>query len=181
MGDRFKRPPPVGPAEVTPTWHQPALGGMGLMPYAGPFRSAAPLWRPVGTVLPRWSWFFSFLLAGAVLGVGVLALLTVGLLVVPFGLIALLLLATNGHSRSSWPGVLAGIALPVLWLAWLNGFGPGAVCTSGRCLRGGNPWVFLAIGVLLAVAGCAAFLWLRERAIRRQMSDPQDAWWPGGW
>lgn len=182
MSDRSYRTPKSRLPETTVHWNQPSVGGLGLMPYTGPIRSAPPLWVPVGTVLPRWSMFLSFGVAGAMLGFGVLGLLSVGAVLAPFGVAAVVLLAVNRRAGPSWPGAIAGLGLSVLWMAWLNRHGPGWVCDgTGSCVDEDSPWMFFGVGAVLIVAGFGAFLLVRERAVGRQLEDPEFGWRPSGW
>jgi hypothetical protein len=66
-------------------------------------------------------------------------------------------------------GLLAGLSVTPLYLAWLNRHGPGTVCKSyGRdgssCEDQWSPWPFLAVAlVLLAVAVVAVVVGVQAR------------------
>jgi hypothetical protein len=101
--------------------------------------------------------FAGWCLAGAGGCFGVLSILTVG----PFVLLGTLLLSAwlLWRFNVGWAmgGLLSGAALPVLYVAWLNRGGPGQVCThtatTESCTDAWSPWPFVAVAVVLAVAG----------------------------
>ena len=105
--------------------------------------------------------FLGWCVAGAAGCFGVLSLLTVG----PFVLLGTLFLCGWLLYRFNfgWAmgGLLTGAALPVLYVAWLNRNGPGEVCTrtatSESCGDEWSPWPFVALALVLVVAGLATF------------------------
>ena len=112
--------------------------------------------------------FLGWVVVGAGGSLGVLSLLTIG----PFVLLLTLFLAGLLLWRVDFgwgmTGMLSGAAAPVLYVAWLNRGGPGEVCTSyadggQSCTDAWSPWPFVAVGVLLMVAGLAWFLRQRHR------------------
>jgi len=99
-----------------------------------------------------------WLLVGALAGLGVAALLSIGL---AFLLVALVLtvigLRTAALRDRSMLAIPAGVGLAVFYLAWLNRDGPGRVCsasgTSITCTEQVSPWPFVAVAaVLVAVS-----------------------------
>jgi hypothetical protein len=105
---------------------------------------------------PTWTYAWWFLV-GALLGLGVLALLTIGVLF----LLAAALLAGIGVGMSvlrnrSVVAIPAGVGLSVLYLAWLNRDGPGDVCeitsTVTKCTEQWSPWPFVAAAVVLVAS-----------------------------
>jgi hypothetical protein len=100
--------------------------------------------------------------AGVGFAFGVLAVFTIGpfLLLGTFVLCAVLLWRLDfGWGMA---GLLSGAALPVLLVAWTNRHGPGTYCTSDalstQCTDEWSPWPFVAIAILLVVAGVVIFV-----------------------
>jgi len=105
--------------------------------------------------------FLWWCVAGAGLCFGVLALLTVGPLVLlgTFALCGFLLWRLDfGWGMA---GILSGAGLPVLYVAWLNRGGPGEVChgeaRTVTCADEWSPWPFVVVGLVLVAAGVLAF------------------------
>lgn len=104
-------------------------------------------------------WMYGWwLLVGALLGLGIAALLTVGVLFLPLasGLAIIGILAPALRNRSA-VATLAGVAVPALYLAWLNRGGPGDVCefTSNGgefCTQEWSPWPFVVAAMLIVAA-----------------------------
>jgi hypothetical protein len=105
--------------------------------------------------------FVGWCVAGVGLGVGVLALLTIG----PFVLLATFVLCGFLLWRLGlgWgmAGMLSGAGVPVLYVAWLNRGGPGEVCdntpTSVSCTQAWSPWPFAVVAGVLLVSGLVVF------------------------
>lgn len=97
-----------------------------------------------------------WLLVGALVGLGVAALLTIGL---AFLLVAVVLtvigLRTPALRDRSMLAIPAGIGLAVFYLAWLNRDGPGRVCSSSgtsiSCVEQWSPWPFIIVAALLVL------------------------------
>jgi hypothetical protein len=64
-------------------------------------------------------------------------------------------------------GAVSGVALVLLYVAYLNRGGPGQVCTttasSQTCTTEWSPWPWLGAGIALFAFGIAAFALLRSR------------------
>ena len=103
-----------------------------------------------------WGWFLAWLLVGACAGVGLAAILTVGVAFLALAAVAAVPLIRRGPRRAV-VGLVSGLALPAFYLAYLNRGGPGEVChaVSGgqSCTDEYTPVPFLAVGALLLVAG----------------------------
>jgi hypothetical protein len=102
----------------------------------------------------------------AVVGVGYgFAISVMGLFTVPAAVLLTIILATQPEFRRTAWGVLIGIGVPFLLVAYLNREGPGTVCHSidgGRgtqCDDLSDPRKWLLLGLALVLAGLAAQLW----------------------
>ena len=102
----------------------------------------------------------------AVVGVGFgFAISVIGLFTVPASMIAAIVLLTRPRLRASAYGVLVGIGVPLLVVAYLNREGPGTVCHSidgGRgtqCDDLTDPRKWAVVGLLFIAAGIAGQLY----------------------
>jgi hypothetical protein len=110
---------------------------------------------------PRpWGWFAAWLLVGGAWSFALLALASVGLFVLPVAVAATVLIAKWSH-KLGVIGLLSGLGLPVLYVAYLNRRGPGNVCTSHAanqsCVQESSPWPWLAAALLLVCLGLTLF------------------------
>jgi hypothetical protein len=118
---------------------------------------------------PRIWPFFAWAALGAGMCLSLLAVLSIGLFVVPLvigGLIALLV--WPGSRTSAALGVISGLGLVPLFVAYLNRGGPGDVCTTSAtggqsCTTEWSPWPWLGAGLALVALGAVAFGLLRAR------------------
>jgi hypothetical protein len=110
-------------------------------------------------------------LVGALAGIGVAGALTVGAVFLALALVLTVVgvLVPRLRNRSAL-GVVGGLALAPLYIAWLNRGGPGQVCTVSAtgttCLDAWSPWPFVAVGVAL-VAVCVVLV----RRVEHQRQD----------
>ncbi|GAA1963307.1 hypothetical protein GCM10009798_24090 [Nocardioides panacihumi] len=107
---------------------------------------------------PPAPWHYAlWLLVGALGGLGVLSLLTIGpILLLAAGAVTVLCVVLRLLNRSV-TAVPAGVAVPVLYLAWLNRGGPGDVCDANVCTEEWSPWPIVAVAAVLL--GIGAVLW----------------------
>ncbi|WP_371671943.1 hypothetical protein OG985_32600 [Streptomyces sp. NBC_00289] len=102
-------------------------------------------------------WFLAWLAIGAAAGLGVLTIPTIGPYVLLISVAAALGVATRRRSAAGLPGLLSGVGLPLLYVAYLNRHGPGTVCTTTAtgqsCVDEWSPWLWLAAGGALLLAG----------------------------
>ncbi|MFB7510353.1 hypothetical protein [Streptomyces broussonetiae] len=116
----------------------------------------------------QWGWFLAWLAVGGCLALGLVTLLTVGVVLLVVGGAAAVLLLRKGH-RDAAVGGLAGLGLPLFYLAYLNRGGPGNVCqvsaSGSTCTDEYAPVPFLVAGAVLVAAGFVVFL-LREHRHR---------------
>jgi hypothetical protein len=132
-------------------------------------------WRTA--VNRNWWWFFAWVVVGAGYGVAVVGALTIGIFVLPIPVVLTVALAKYQPSPHGALGLICGLGFPLLYVAYLNRSYGGPACpTSGtvslqqpnvvhECVQALDPWPWLAIGVLLVLGGCVAFM-LRDRALR---------------
>ena len=93
--------------------------------------------------------------------------MTIGLFIFPIVAIAAVVLVLIKQSHGGAPGLISGLGLPFLYIAYLNRSGPGEVCTTigvngSSCTDEWSPWPWFAIGVTLVFSGIAVF-----RSVRR--------------
>ena len=123
-----------------------------------PSSSAVPKVRS-----PQLRWFCAWAGVGAGLALAISAL---GPIAVPLALLAALVLAVRHHVGRSALGVLVGMGLVSLYVAWVQRRGPGTVQWHTATASGSeqflDPRPWLIAGLLLVVIGLVAFLW-RER------------------
>jgi hypothetical protein len=114
--------------------------------------------RFLGWVLVGGSW--AFVVASA---------MTIGIFLLPLAVLLTVVVARWDRSRDGLPGLIAGLGLPLLYIAYLNREGPGTVChssaTSISCTDEWSPWPFLAFGVALVGLGW----WLWSSSSRRRI------------
>ncbi|WP_405815937.1 hypothetical protein OG241_15415 [Streptomyces sp. NBC_01390] len=112
-----------------------------------------------------WGWFLAWFAVGACLATGLAAILSVGLVFLVVGAVAAGLLLRKGPQNAAVGG-LAGLALPLFYLAYLNRGGPGNVCSSSSggqtCVDEYTPVPFLIGGALVLAAGFVIFLLLER-------------------
>jgi hypothetical protein len=113
-----------------------------------------------------WNYFAMWMLVGGAYAMVIAGAFTIGIFFIPIAIIATIFLVRGPSSRRGAPGLIAGLALPVLYVAYLNRSGPGYVCTTSRGAGGSvtscgseyNPWLFLAAGMALLGVGVGVFI-----------------------
>jgi len=103
------------------------------------------------------AWNYGFWgLVGALLGLGIIGILTIGIafLVPGLALAVVGILIPTLKNRSAF-AVVGGLAAAPLYLAWLNRGGPGEVCsavgTGTSCVDEWSPWPFVVVAVALVL------------------------------
>ncbi|TGB14621.1 hypothetical protein [Streptomyces sp. MZ04] len=115
-------------------------------------------------------WKYAYwLLIGALAGLGIESLLTIGLLfLLAAGGLALVGIRAPSLRNRAATAIPAGAGLAVLYLAWVNRGGPGRVCettgTETSCHEAWSPWPFVAVAVIFIAA--SVFLALRRQRRR---------------
>jgi hypothetical protein len=136
----------------------------------GPSPSHPAMPPPAPTRLP-WAWFAAWLIIGASYALSLLGAASIGLFVLPLPVLATILIVRRQHARSGLPGLISGLGIPLLYVAYLNRAGPGTICTTitgGQdCTGEWSPWPWLAAAVILLGLGLAAFI-ARQRHLPRQ-------------
>ena len=118
------------------------------------------------TSLRPWTYFGLWMLVGAAYAMVIAGAFTIGILFIPVAIVATIFLARGRTSRRGVPGLICGLALPVIFVAYLNRGGPGYVCTTSPGTGGSvtscgsqyNPWLLLAIGMALFGVGIGVFI-----------------------
>ncbi len=127
---------------------------------AGPDLAGGSGWR-------TWGWFAAWFAAGAACVVGVLSLLTIGIVVLPVAVAVTVFVATRRTSSIGIGGLVSGLGLPFLLVAYFIRNGPGDVCntsaTGSSCTQEWSPWPWLTIGAALVVLGVVVFVTTRHR------------------
>jgi hypothetical protein len=121
-----------------------------------------------------WPWFGAWFIVGALASLSLLTVLTIGLYLLPVTVVAAAFLVTTRHNSSTGlPGLVSGLGIPLLYVAFLNRGGPGNLCTTTAtgqsCVDEYNPWLWLAAGVALLRAGIVF------GAVRRRRTPRPDA------
>jgi uncharacterized membrane protein YedE/YeeE len=110
--------------------------------------------------------FWLWAVVGVSFGFGISV---VGLFTVPAATLITIFLLTTRRTRQSASGILVGIGVPLLVVAYLNREGPGTVCHSfdgghgTQCDDLYDPRKWLLAGLVFIVAGMAAQLWAASR------------------
>lgn len=119
---------------------------------------------------PSWLGFTAWAVVGAGASLGLLSILTIGFTVLAATVVITVFVARWRPSVAEAFGTVTGLALPLFDISYMNREGPGEVCTTngtgGSCTDEWSPWPWLAAGVLLAIAGVAAFIAFRHRENR---------------
>jgi hypothetical protein len=122
-----------------------------------------------------WALFFAWLIVGGLFSLGAISIASIGLFVLPAALVATVAVVRQPATWRGVSGLLAGLGMPALFVAYLNRGGPasgGCVAINGGQLcasTGGsgspqtvsqllNPWPWLAVGVLLIAIGIGVFV-----------------------
>ncbi|GAA1185020.1 hypothetical protein GCM10009584_28860 [Ornithinimicrobium humiphilum] len=109
-----------------------------------------------------------WLAAGSVITFYGLSVMTVGLPVLAIAIVA----AALANWKWDLPWLLAGVSLPLLWVASRNRGGPGERCVTTPTMSGCGelldpvPWLLSAVALLTAAAGFLAYGRIRRPALQ---------------
>ena len=109
-------------------------------------------------------WFLAWAAVGVGFALGISAL---GVFALPVALLVTALLVLRRHADRSAFGILVGIGLLALYVAYVQRTGPGTVSWQTATASGSDqyldprPW--LAAGILLVAVGVVAFFWRGRR------------------
>jgi len=112
--------------------------------------------------VPAAIWFGAWAVVGVGAALSLLGVMTIGIFIAPVvGLMVVVLLRVDGSTRGL-PGLLAGVAVPFGWVAYLNREGPGEICHSNlngsECTQEWSPWPWVAIAVVLVAVSVVMFV-----------------------
>jgi len=111
-------------------------------------------------------WFVVWVVVGALWSLVVVGAMTIGVFVAPVALAATVVLGRRRDAHVGRPGIITGMSLPLLYVAYLNRAGPGMVCHDIRggvsCTDEWSPWPWAVVGMVVLVAGVVAFVRRRD-------------------
>jgi hypothetical protein len=99
-----------------------------------------------------------WVVVGAAFAFGLLGILSIGIFVLPCALLATFYLARRNPSMRYMTGILSGVGVPLLVVAFLNRGGPAFVCSENTCEQQLSPWPWLLAGVLFVLLGPATYV-----------------------
>jgi len=108
-----------------------------------------------------WTFFVAWAVIGAAYCLSALTALSIGIFVLPVAVVLTVLVATRRGGATGVLGAVAGLGVPLIYVAFLNRRGPGTVCTASHggqtCGDEWSPWPFLLVGLIPAAAATAYF------------------------
>ncbi len=103
-----------------------------------------------------WSAFLTWSLVGVGYALGLLSIMTIGVPILLAAVAGTAVLLLSRWAKRGVLGLLAGLAVPLLYIAYLNRSGPGQVCSSigdaTACIDQWSPWPWVAVALVLLVA-----------------------------
>ncbi len=168
----FGKPPLCFKLQAMPGLH-PSFQ-LDQTPTVAAVRPGLRAWQTCSVTSPQtlsrlpWVWFTAWLLVGAGYAVSIVGIASIGLFVLPLPVLATVLLVRRQLATSGLPGLISGLGVPLLYVAYLNRAGPGTICTTvtggQECNDEWSPWPWLAVGVILLALGVAVFVRRQRRA-----------------
>jgi hypothetical protein len=114
-----------------------------------------PVTSPLTLSRLPWMWFTAWLLVGAGYALSLIGVASIGLFVLPLPVLATVLLVRRQPAACGLSGLISGLGIPLLYVAYVNRAGPGTICTAvtggQECNDEWSPWPWLAVGVILVV------------------------------
>ncbi len=105
---------------------------------------------------PVWLAFIALSGVGAAVAHGTLAFMTIGLPIVLGAAVSGVTLLMSRWARRGVLGLPVGVAVVLLYIAYLNRGGPGQTCTTSSdtsaCLDTLSPWPWVAVGIAPLIA-----------------------------
>ena len=125
------------------------------------------------TARSGWGWFVAWFALGVMWVLTALGAFTIGIFVLPIAVGGTILLATRRHAGDGIAGVISGLGVPLLYVAFLNRHGPGTICTTSHnggqsCVDELNAWPWFAFGLVLVALGAVVFVASGSRRQRVQ-------------
>ena len=123
----------------------------------------------VGTLM-GWAWFLSWAAVGGLYSVAFVGALSIGVFVLAVAVVLTVLLARYQPFPRATIGVICGLGVPPLYVAYLNrSYGGPACATRGtvtshqlgvvhECVQRLDPLPWSIAGTLLVAGGCVAFI-----------------------
>ena len=97
-------------------------------------------------------------MVGAAYAFGLLGILSIGLFILPCALLATFYLARRNPAARYMTGLLSGVGVPLLVVAYLHRSGPALICSGNTCDQQLSPWPWLLAGVLFVLLGPATYV-----------------------
>ena len=121
-------------------------------------RRPASGWGPPERVPAPWWAYLLWGGVGVLLGLGVAAILTVGVYLLGAAAVLVVVgLVLPASRNASMLALICGVGAVPLYIAWLNRGGPGTVCHAvaggSTCIDEWSPWPFLVVGVVIVAGG----------------------------
>ena len=121
--------------------------------------------RPQG---PTWAGFVLWVLAGAGLALATISFSV--LILVAVAIVVVVLATRRSHVMSAF-GLVSGVGVLLLYVAFVQRHGPGTVCwetaTASGCDEYLNPWPWLVVGIVLVCVGVVLHVGQMRRARER--------------
>ena len=113
--------------------------------------------QPASSLAGDLWWFAGWAAIGGLYALALLALLSVGLLILVAAVIPTVVLGRMSNASVGRPGLIAGAALPLFYVAFVNRHGPGTICSATQCHDEWNPWPWVLTGIGVAAIGATIF------------------------
>jgi hypothetical protein len=103
-------------------------------------------------------WFACWAVVGAAYAFGLIGALSIGMFVLPCALVTTFYLARRSPAPRFMTGLVSGLGVSLLILAFLHRRGPGMVCDGSGCEHQFSPWPWFVAGVLFVLLGVAVYV-----------------------
>jgi hypothetical protein len=120
-----------------------------------------------------WATYAAWIAVGLGLSLGIVSVYSFGTIDLAVTIAFAALLALSKGTGAAASGLMAGLAVPIFYIAFANRQGPGTVCTanslSESCSYKWNPWPWFIVGMLLV----GLSVWLFEHPGRQRPAAMQ--------